>query len=679
MEIKPGSYYNNLIPAANHLDWQWGLTNGDKRYWKKADKLSFALFRHMSEDMAEGNCNLSMSHSVTLPGLQKTTKHTYGSYSLADYDLNTGEPADSSTKAENIVKMCYFYAYDTARGYRSSPWSASWSTQKTYVTWDNNANGKGVPEFLDPTQSPSTYSVDTDTGRINAYIAGRKTGLHSYYGYNRYSLTPSTQRLWANAGDATARLSVKDKYYLQQEISRMSGNLWVACELKNGAITGNPGDYSLDWGLSSRDSGAAPFQKFVPTEQSETRYFDIWPRMLVQPGREASYTLLLYEALSHKWFWHWDAYKNHLTSNFGSSTGAYEIFIETQESPNVWVASSTTSAGGRFKAGDSVAQPPDFALITMAVGSKNPGLLMLEGTNGEFTSLAIGDFNGDMVDDCLVLGSDKTSISYLSINIDEDSFADTQSSYDNRKSAKKSRVKSISPLIGTIYNLQEGESFVAAGDFNGDGTSDLLIGEADGSLSLLYINCGSITSREPLSGVPAGSVLGRGDFNGDGIEDLLFRDSSSDIPTFTILFRGRSDMAPYVIPAESIPGADSSLFAVTDCNDDGVDDLVWSDNFTGIAYITCFSDDGEVSADGPLPMKAKLWEKGWRLFAVADLNFDGCADYVWSLKKDGENKFYVNFMRGFDAAPSSRLWQSGQLKLPKNGLLPANPHAVEFD
>jgi len=666
MTIGQNANYCNLVPVSNHLDWQWGLTNGDNRFWKKANKLSFALFRRMDENMSNGG-SWTMRHAVELPlGSGKHNYTTSGDYSLIDYDLTTGEPATSSTVDTERVKMQYLYRAETDRGYRSSSWKAQWQTDKTYVTWGDHKDPNIRNQYLNPTVSPNTYAVNTAGGRINTHIAGRYTGYHSYYGYNRYAILPNDSRLWVNAGSGSAQISVKEQYYLKECVARMSGRLWIACQLDDGLIKTDPGDYSLDWGLSAKDAPAAPFKEVGVTDPAETRSYDLWPRMMVKPNKSASFSLLLYEALSHKWAW-FNAQNNVFDADFGSQTGAYEILVDAQLSNSVWV---TSGAAGAASNNTAAASEPDFAVISMPNGTNGAmNILELAGTDTEFTPLALGDFNGDGVEDCLVLSSDNATVCFISVNIGANVETDTQNARD--------RVKTISPEIGTLCVLNEGDSFVEACDFNGDLTSDLLIHRADGSLAILYINCGAVSSEGAVASTPAGDILSSGDFNGDGIDDLLFYDKVST--TFTIMFGGDA-LAPYVIPNEDVAGMDSSLFAVEDCNGDGVEDLVWTDNTTSEVYITCFGTDGKVLMDGPVEMKDRSYKQGWKLFAVADLNLDGCADYLWrAVNKKGVSRFRVNFMSGFEAAPKSAFCRSGNVRLPSKGSLPADAKNVELE
>ena len=141
------------------------------------------------------------------------------------------------------------------------------------------------------------------------------------------------------------------------------------------------------------------------------------------------------------------------------------------------------------------------------------------------TALAVGDFNGDGYADLAigVPGKDGVLVLYGSRN--------------GLQAAGSQFVHTQGPLGG---------SALAAGDFNGDGFSDLAVGDpfagakvpAAGSIEIHYGSHAGITTVRPGSGQrltestpgmpgppPAandnfGLALAAGDFNGDGIDDL---------------------------------------------------------------------------------------------------------------------------------------------------------------
>jgi FG-GAP-like repeat len=72
----------------------------------------------------------------------------------------------------------------------------------------------------------------------------------------------------------------------------------------------------------------------------------------------------------------------------------------------------------------------------------------------------------------------------------------------------------------------------ATSDFNGDGFSDVLFQNTDGSVAIWLMN-GATPLAEPVIGNPGPSwhVIGTGDFNGDGQSDILFRTPTGRSPS----------------------------------------------------------------------------------------------------------------------------------------------------
>ena len=184
---------------------------------------------------------------------------------------------------------------------------------------------------------------------------------------------------------------------------------------------------------------------------------------------------------------------------------------------------------------------------------------------------------------------------------------------------------SASPLLTVLaadpLDFQTGISSLAAGDFNGDGIGDLLIGlsfgdgpdnsredagEAfvifgrrglDGTIDLAKEQAG-LHILGALPGDNLGFGVASGDLNGDGIDDVIvgapgsngLKNLRTDLGEAYVIF-GRSDLGGTIdtlkeeqdftfMPAEGFTRVGTS-FAVADVNGDGISDLVAGGPFGG--------------------------------------------------------------------------------------------------
>ena len=76
---------------------------------------------------------------------------------------------------------------------------------------------------------------------------------------------------------------------------------------------------------------------------------------------------------------------------------------------------------------------------------------------------------------------------------------------------------------------------LGTGDFNGDGTDDILFQDANFNVVDWLMQDGHVIGGGQITG--AGStvgfnVVGTRDYNGDGISDILFQDSNNNVMTW---------------------------------------------------------------------------------------------------------------------------------------------------
>jgi hypothetical protein len=208
---------------------------------------------------------------------------------------------------------------------------------------------------------------------------------------------------------------------------------------------------------------------------------------------------------------------------------------------------------------------------------------------------------------------------------------------------------------GSDYLDGFGASVAAAGDVNGDGYGDVIIGEPGDQKALVYLGSATGLAASPAwspTFVAAGygsSVAGAGDVDGDGYGDVLV-----GAPSYTggqasegraYLYRGGPsglDTTPdWTVESNSASAAlGQSVASAGDVNGDGLSDvIIGADGYDGgeadegAAFVYLGSYDGLVGGDETTATSAVGGDQAGSGFAVSvasagDVNGDGYADLI---------------------------------------------------
>jgi hypothetical protein len=194
-----------------------------------------------------------------------------------------------------------------------------------------------------------------------------------------------------------------------------------------------------------------------------------------------------------------------------------------------------------------------------------------------------------------------------------------------------------------------GASVASAGDVNGDGFADIVVGAPDarGELGRAYVYLGSATglgtsAANTYSGTTSGndlgySVAGAGDVNGDGYADLAVGTGGGTGRTY-VYFGSATGLGATAFTVLADPdmgsGFGGPLSGAGDVNGDGFADLLvggpWYGSYGGRAYVFLGSATGLAASPaarftGPDGAGARF---GSSVAGAGDVNGDGLADVV---------------------------------------------------
>ena len=176
---------------------------------------------------------------------------------------------------------------------------------------------------------------------------------------------------------------------------------------------------------------------------------------------------------------------------------------------------------------------------------------------------------------------------------------------------------------------------VAVGDFNGDGLDDLFQRHVvDGGVASYLTLC--VADRpacydESSTVSDDWQVAGAGDFDGDGSDDLLWRHQELG---HNVLWYSASAELTKTLARE--PKMAWHVVAVGDFDGNGRDDLLWRNDDNGMLAAW---PHGEASLAMPV---ARLADPAWQLVATADYNGDGEDDLVWRNQASGANAMWLS-------------------------------------
>jgi hypothetical protein len=273
--------------------------------------------------------------------------------------------------------------------------------------------------------------------------------------------------------------------------------------------------------------------------------------------------------------------------------------------------------------------------------SDHPGFapdMVLRQGNGFFgTSVAkAGDVNGDGYDD-LIVGAPNNSTGADAIG----------SAYVYFGGPQLDDIADVT-IKGHFKNDFAGGSVDGIGDINGDGYDDLIVGAA-GSIAAIpgrariYLGgpaMDNVTDLELSEGSVYDafgySVSGAGDVNGDGIPDIIIGAPDNQTGGQAYIFYGGWPMSgkPDVLLTgdQTNDGFGFSVSGAGDQNQDGFDDVVvgapWGADKTGSAYLCFGGSPMDSTKDIVFNGEAKNDKCGYSVSGCLDLNRDGRDDFI---------------------------------------------------
>ena len=193
-------------------------------------------------------------------------------------------------------------------------------------------------------------------------------------------------------------------------------------------------------------------------------------------------------------------------------------------------------------------------------------------------------------------------------------------------------------------------SVAGTADFNGDGNADLLWRQNSGALALWIMNGASATSSSPLTYqgqalMPdaSWSIAGVGDFDSDGSADLLWRQNSGALAIWDINGATVASSSTVTWQGNAIaPDPSWSVAGIGDFNRDGNADILWRQSSGALAIWQM--NGSAVQSSAPITYQGNVIapDASWKMVEIGDFNGDGNSDILWRNDNGSMSEWLMN-------------------------------------
>jgi cysteine-rich repeat protein len=168
-----------------------------------------------------------------------------------------------------------------------------------------------------------------------------------------------------------------------------------------------------------------------------------------------------------------------------------------------------------------------------------------------------------------------------------------------------------------------------AGDFDGDGKSDVFWRNASTGSDVVWKSGNSATQQAAKAASPGWQVVGRGDFDGDGKADVFWRNVSTGANTIW-----KSGNAATTQAATGVTNLSWKVVGVGDFDGDGKSDVFWRNTSTGADTIWRSANAATQQAT------TGVTSQSWQVVGTGDFNGDGKSDVLWRNTSTGANTIW---------------------------------------
>jgi hypothetical protein len=210
----------------------------------------------------------------------------------------------------------------------------------------------------------------------------------------------------------------------------------------------------------------------------------------------------------------------------------------------------------------------------------------------------------------------------------------------------------VSSTLTSTPSLDASWKTAGTADFDGDGKSDILWrNDNTGAVAIWAMN-GSTVLSSTLTSIPSlaasWKTAGTGDFNGDGTSDILWRNDDGSVALW--------QMSGSTVVSSSLTSSqrDGSwkINGTGDFDDDGKTDILWRNDNTGAVDLWKMNGATMVSSH-----VIGIQDSSWNAAGIGDFNGNGKSDILWR-NTSGVGAVQVWQMNGYNLSNFSQILTS---------------------